>query len=1195
MSAPASSSLSWSWPLWLALTAVLLLAAIARVPLASGTTVAMAPFSLGMIGAWSLNGPLGLQDSQASDSLQSNPSAGCAPSLSSASSLPNGAPGLPLQSLCSSFTLLSVDTWPSSFTFSLWFSINTQAQGARSTYALLSGASLLATVVPTVGQQQVTLSVEQGGSAGVTVTGTVASSCVGVWCHIAYSYNASTHECYLYGNGALIGGRSEWLDWTITSTVADAWASGSHTALTVGVASSTTSFVGRLYSLRLWDLALSMTQAVSVFATESNQNPWCQPGFIYSAATYSMCLPGACANGVASSACLGCQSLNATAFTCTGCSSAAYTYDSTTQQCTLPTTSSAPTVSPTTVVPHNTSLFSRLAPGCNCSNRAYGNFTLPRPALLNVSAASVSMAVGVVDNPSGFKLGPQFHGVAFESTALQQGNLFTPSNCYMLGLFHLLGGGVVRVGGLTISYLTWSNVTQLDVYNTLTLADMEALAGFMQILPQWQVLLGVPITNTPAQQLDMVNHAAQLLGSSLYAIQIGNEPSDAGNTPTEWANTVINGMKAIRSNPANAQVKLDGPALDRPAESWIEEYVDQADGYNQILDVHCYMGLPFGYPSTASPLGLIQDALPSGASSVAGWAVQVQQMGQLLNEPTRAGEVASYGAGGYSGLTNTMAGAFWQLNAFMTFAQYGVSGGNMQTGAHYGAFSTNSIGNPIYVFPQLYASMVQQELSAGGATLASISYPTSTPNFAAYASKAATNNYTVVLCNWDALQTINANLSLPTTGAVQYTVAYLTAPALSDQEDVLFAGAPVSTEGIWQPTQIFALPLGATTVFVPAMSMAVVRAEPHYAAPPSASSAGSSAAKFSSSAASSSRAAASSSAQVSSSARPSSSSTPSSSAPGARSSSPVAPSSSLRSSSARVSSSALPRSSSAAAVTSSSSARPSSSAAVTFSSSAHSSSAAVTLSSSAHSSSSSPQPASSSASAHSVSSSSTVAVSSPSAAAQSYYPLEQDLSDPLNPQQPATMISDPVTCRAYFVVQSVPNGTVSPAYLNSCLHVAVQTAIIPADSFSVASWFKVLNSTYASAVSSLWGGGFTLTIAGNALFHFTLGGVNVLSFTYNTTALTTFPWFHAAIAYNATTQAVSVYINAQPVVQQQQVLATAVTSWVASDHTAIMLGAYVTGYASSSLVGGIYHHRYINATVDGAAVQAWYEADLGAL
>ena len=738
----------------------------------------------------------------------------CSPAFTS-TLLPNGQSGTTLQSECESTVLVTYAPFTSALTIALWFNLDFSIISDRVTWTVFSGTGAGSSVQGFLQYAFPLSSFRINLGSSTIMTGSMQSSCVNVWCHVVFTYDPVQGQASLYGNGILVGQVNKTAP--IPYLPQPYWETQQLDSLSFGYNGSS-SFVGRLYQAYLLDSALTVPQVQSLYQLNAAGPPACPVAYNYIDPVSGACFPSACIRGNVSASCLGCVSSDPIHYTCDSCAAG---FQLVQQQCVpLSTVSHAlPVATSPKTYGQPSPLFSNLKAPYQCEGSAYGSgVTLPLPVELAASTpAAATVNVVVTDNPAGFQLTTQFAGLSFETQLMAANDFFVPSNCPLVSLFNMIGPSVVRIGGSSITYCPW-NYTGIQSSSTcyVTPGNVQKVAEFMAETPGWRVLLGIPVINTAQQQANMTFTAANLLGNDLLAIQFGNEPNIA--SPLQWASIVNSAMSLILATMPGIQ--LDAPCLTDVSPVWLNVFMPLAQNVTSQLDLHSYMSVPFMDWATLTPFSLVG----IGMQETPVYANAIWQYAKLYNRlPTRAGEAASFADGGIPGVSNSFGSAFWALNFLFTLAAYNLTGANFHGGGWYAPFTNNAAGQVILVNPQYPALMMFQQLTGGRLSDVCVD---SMPNFAAYASKQTGSqaNYTLLLLNWDPQRSVNATVSLDWLGQ-QYTVMYLQSASIASQHATL-GGAAVGVNGLWEPTQLYSLPAGSTTVYVPANSVALVQAVP---------------------------------------------------------------------------------------------------------------------------------------------------------------------------------------------------------------------------------------------------------------------------------------------------------------------------------------------------------------------------------
>jgi hypothetical protein len=207
--------------------------------------------------------------------------------------------------------------------------------------------------------------------------------------------------------------------------------------------------------------------------------------------------------------------------------------------------------------------------------------------------ASAATSVTVTVHPgNGAALRDDFIGLSFEKNVLAG----TPLSAGTLAQYmKTLGPGVVRFGGNFVDTTFWTSTGEKApswAVATVTPADLQRLGTLVQN-SGWKVIYGVNLKHPDAKRAaDEAAHAAQVLGSSLIGIEVGNEPNYySGYSPGQYFTDFQSYKKAI--NAAAPGVKLIGPSPGRvtAAVTWLNDFTsrEQAAGVDiAALTTHYY-------------------------------------------------------------------------------------------------------------------------------------------------------------------------------------------------------------------------------------------------------------------------------------------------------------------------------------------------------------------------------------------------------------------------------------------------------------------------------------------------------------------------------------------------------------------------------------------------------------------------------
>lgn len=239
---------------------------------------------------------------------------------------------------------------------------------------------------------------------------------------------------------------------------------------------------------------------------------------------------------------------------------------------------------------------------------------------------------------------------------------------------------VVRVGGNTVDQTFWTSTGETPPswsIATITPADLTALAGLARA-SGWKVILGVNLKEyDPARAADEARSAQQALGSSLQAIEIGNEPdlySQYESDPSQYLTDFAAYVSAI--DQAAPGVHVEGTdAAGAPSGSFQKAFVgaQQALPAPQVNELTSHY-----YPLTGSRCG--------GSPTVA------QMLGSTSRDNEKAEADAAVAAAaplgvpavidesnnvvceGQQGVSDVFASALWAIDDQLVIAREGVAG-----------------------------------------------------------------------------------------------------------------------------------------------------------------------------------------------------------------------------------------------------------------------------------------------------------------------------------------------------------------------------------------------------------------------------------------------------------------------------------------------------------------------------------------
>ncbi len=435
--------------------------------------------------------------------------------------------------------------------------------------------------------------------------------------------------------------------------------------------------------------------------------------------------------------------------------------------------------------------------------------------LKGATAATVTVSTTVAG-----VIGPGFAGLSYEKSQMAN-PFFSPQNANAIGLFKLIGPGLLRIGGNSVDRTSWTPNGKGRTSGQVAPSDIDALAGFLKATG-WQVLYGVNLAqSTPALAAAEVAYAVQALGSYLYGIEIGNEVDlyhSNGYFPSTWGFSDYLALwqsfvAAIRQLSPN--VPLTGPVAASNVSGYVAPFA-KAEGANVILlSDHYYRGNGQSATSTVN-------LLVSPDASIVTQAKAMLAVSQSIEVPYRFAETNSFYNGGAPNVSDSYASALWVIDHLFACALNGAQGINLHGGGNSTGYTpiADSAGVVVGARPEFYGVtlftlagpglLLQTIINAGGL------------NATAYAIQAANGVLSIIINNKD-VQTLNVTLQLPPS-AQAATMMQMTGPALDATTGITIQGSTIQQDGGFAPGSSLALSTLACSVSP--LSVALVQVGP---------------------------------------------------------------------------------------------------------------------------------------------------------------------------------------------------------------------------------------------------------------------------------------------------------------------------------------------------------------------------------
>jgi hypothetical protein len=410
-----------------------------------------------------------------------------------------------------------------------------------------------------------------------------------------------------------------------------------------------------------------------------------------------------------------------------------------------------------------------------------------------------------------------FTGLSYESAQLGHPDFFSSSNHGLIALFRSLSPrGVLRIGGNTAEYTTWSNNdadaaknltphaigpdagTAAKTASILTPLAIRNLKDFLTQAGDWRVIYGLNLWHgTPENAATEAAYVFETLSSRLICFQIGNEPDmdhDAGSKirwtfEQYWERWPIYRDAVKKAVPG---ARFAGPDIAKEYD-WIKEMAAQHPDI-EFLSGHYYAEGPPADPEMTLEFLLKRGKDPAKNGEFAAVQAATRQLGR----PYRLTEGNSCFHGGKPLVSNTFASALWSADYMLQVAQAGYIGVNLHGGGNglytpiAGDTAQGFVARPVY-----YGMLLAQRFAGSTFVEASLSGQSDAENVTAFAAKSGARGFKLAIFNKSAAPVRITIAGLPAARRAQ--VWWLKAPAIDSFDGVTFGGSRVQTDGAFQP------------------------------------------------------------------------------------------------------------------------------------------------------------------------------------------------------------------------------------------------------------------------------------------------------------------------------------------------------------------------------------------------------------
>ncbi|HEV3173357.1 MAG TPA: glycosyl hydrolase family 79 C-terminal domain-containing protein [Actinocrinis sp.] len=293
-------------------------------------------------------------------------------------------------------------------------------------------------------------------------------------------------------------------------------------------------------------------------------------------------------------------------------------------------------------------------------------------------AKHASLSITVHPDQVGNPLHSGFVGFSFGAATVAADNYATTD---FAGFLKTLGPtGVIRVGGNSGDATFWTSTGEpapsWATSGVITPDKLQHLATLVQSVG-WKVILAVNLKHPdPARAADEAHYAQQIFGSSLLAIEVGNEPNFYFSDVNAYYAEFETYAAAIKA--AVPGIGLTAPDAETNHSSWLGGFAADDAAHPDVYEVTDHT-----YPTSAcgSSTATIPELLGTGsvqyetANAQAALAAAAQ-----LHVPAAMTETNSTVCAGMAGVSDVFAAALWSLDYSLLLAQDGIASENFMSG-----------------------------------------------------------------------------------------------------------------------------------------------------------------------------------------------------------------------------------------------------------------------------------------------------------------------------------------------------------------------------------------------------------------------------------------------------------------------------------------------------------------------------------
>lgn len=308
-------------------------------------------------------------------------------------------------------------------------------------------------------------------------------------------------------------------------------------------------------------------------------------------------------------------------------------------------------------------------------------------------------------------------GFSTEKNTLVNGNFYVPANRDFTGICKLLGPQVLRVGGTHVDHTAWAPSGGAVGQAAVSRADLDIFAGYLRSLG-WKVIYGLNLaTATAAEAADEGRYAAEVLGDTLLAFELGNEPDlyvvhgdrPAGYGYTDFLREWRQHADALRD--AVPHAPLCGPGAFHAWQEYALPFAMDEGRQISLLTQHYYR---MSGKRPGATLDSLLDGMPALFHEIEALVAAAARSG--VPGGFRLVEANTFVGGGLPGVSDRAVSALWAIELTLRGSQSGMAGVNFQIGPAAHSNSSVTIGPGPHISeirPECYGMLLVAGLTAG--------------------------------------------------------------------------------------------------------------------------------------------------------------------------------------------------------------------------------------------------------------------------------------------------------------------------------------------------------------------------------------------------------------------------------------------------------------------------------------------------